>query len=317
MPEVDGALITLDNATGEIKALVGGYDYGASQFNRVMQARRQIGSVFKPLVYASALQKGITLNHTELDEPFEMAQSQGTWKPNNYNMRFEGRMTLARALSKSNNIIAIKTLLKAGAHESVLLGYKCHLSGPLYPYPSLALGCADATLAEVAGMFSIFVNHGIYKESHAVKWIKDSWGTKIWKAQPLHEGVINSCVADQVAKALELSIERWRTVLKRSICDSAVLSKTGTTNESRTCWYAGSTPELTTLVYVGCDDNRSLGGNIFPMRTAFPIWEGLHSAVATQQKKFIYDSLLKEVYINEYTGEISDKNSKDAIGILI
>lgn len=317
MPEVDGALITLENTSGQIKALVGGYDYMASQFNRVFQAKRQMGSVFKPLVYASALAKGIPLFHTEFDEPFQLVQPGGIWQPNNYNKRFEGQMTLARALSRSNNIVTIKTLLKMGAQESVQLGYRCKLTGPLYPYPSLALGCADATLHEVARMFSIFVNHGVYKEPYMISWIKDSWGTKLWRVHTESQKVIDSKIADQIAQVLQLSIERWRTVFNRPICDSAVISKTGTTNDSRTCWYAGSTPELTTVIYVGCDDNRSLGPNVFPVRTAFPIWEGLHGKISTTQKKFIYDSSLQEVYIHEYTGERVSSGHPNAIKILI
>ncbi len=160
--DVDGALIMIDRKTGEIKALVGGFDFTTSKFNRAFQARRQIGSIFKPLVYTAALQESMTFADTEIDEPIELMQETKSWCPRNYNKKFNGQVTLAYALSHSSNIVAIKTLLRTGIFKVVELAKKCRLEGPFHSYPSLALGCIDATLKEAVGMFNVFSNDGIY-----------------------------------------------------------------------------------------------------------------------------------------------------------
>jgi penicillin-binding protein 1A len=180
------------------------------------------------------------------------------------------------------------------------------------------LGTVEATPKEVVGMFNIFANNGSYVEPHVIKWVKDQWGAKIYRADPEKNQVIPARIADQVAKVMELSINRWRNVLKKELVDSDVMSKTGTTNDSRSCWYAGATPELTTVVYVGCDDNRSMGVNVYPIRTAFPIWTGFHGKVVTTKKQFSYDASLKLVYIHQLTGKMVRRPSDEgAIPILV
>ena len=208
-------------------------------------------------------------------------------------------MTLARALIRSNNIITIKLLLSLGYAALIDLAYRCHLPGPLQPYPSLALGCVDATVKEVAGMFSIFATGGIYHEPYMIVWVKDTLGNKIYKAPITHEQVVDPIIIGQVAQVLEYGIHRMRKAYNKPLVDSDVICKTGTTNESRTCWFAGATPEMVTISYVGCDDNQSLGMDVFPLRTAFPLWLGIHETLPTQQKSFVYDSaLLKQILMN-------------------
>lgn len=316
MPDSNGALISIDAKTGHIKALVGGYDFNNSKFNRAMQARRQVGSIFKPLIYAVALQAGLRFSDTEIDEPFELLQPNGSiWAPNNYTEKFEGTMTLAYGLSHSNNIVAIKTLLKVGAERVNNLARACNIRGPFHTYPSLALGCIDATLIELAGMFNVFATGGIYAEPHYIKWVKDQWGTKIYKTVPRIERVLPSTVAGKVAKVLELALKRVQQTSEQPWLESEGISKTGTTNDSRTCWYVGSTPSLTTAVYIGCDDNRSMGHNVYPFRTAFPIWLAFNRAMPSKQKKFAYDPSLKEVFINEKTGAPEYRDAPGAISI--
>lgn len=176
--DVDGALITLHGATGDIKAMIGGFDYGESKFNRAVQAKRQMGSTFKPLVYAAAIQSGMSFADTAYDEPFELEQGGSIWAPKNATDDFEGEMTLAYALSHSNNIVAIKTLLTVGIDQVIALADRCHLPAHRHPYPSLALGCLEATALDVAGVFNIFAHEGVYVEPHMVSWIKDRWGKK-------------------------------------------------------------------------------------------------------------------------------------------
>jgi len=316
--DINGALLAIDVHSGEIKALVGGFDFGESQFNRALQARRQMGSVFKPIVYSAALQKGFSFADTNVDEQLEIQQRTGIWSPKNYDQKFHGKMTLANALSTSCNTIAAKTFLSVGSEPIMDLAKKFRLRGPFHPYPSLALGCVDVTLKEVAGMFNVFANNGVYVEPHCVKWIKNRWGTKIWKVSPESSRVISSSVSGKVAKVLEIGMSRVRKMFGQTWINAQAISKTGTTNDSRTCWFAGSTPTMTTAVYIGCDDNRPMGRYVYPLRTAFPIWLGLNRRVACDEKKFSFDPSLKQVCINKKTGKKTLRaTDKDSISILI
>lgn len=316
---VDGALISMDVKTGGIKALVGGADFNKSKFNRALQSKRQMGSIFKPIVYAAALDSGMNFAQTEIDEPLHYDDGTGNvWSPNNYNRLFAGQMTLAYALSNSNNIVTIKTFLKTGAEKVIDVAKRFHIEGPLYPYPSLALGCVDATVKEAVGMFNVFANNGRYVEPHYINWVKDRWGTKLLKNRPLHEQIISECISGKVAKVLGLGLERVRKIFPREWIDCQAISKTGTTNDSRICWFIGSTPELTTAVYIACDDNRPLGNNVYPLKTAFPIWKELNRMLRTVQKSFSYDPSLREIHIHEKTGEqVPATDSKGTITILV
>jgi penicillin-binding protein 1A len=316
--DMNGALMSIDRVTGEIKALIGGVSFTESQFNRALHARRQQGSVFKPLVYAVALEKGMSLLDTAIDEPFCWKQGSVVWEPRNHNRAHVGEMTLARALSFSNNVISAKVILTIGPEAVVELAKKCHLTGSIPAYPSLALGCLDSSLSEVAGMFNVFANAGVYCEPHLIVSVKDSWGKIIYKAQPLKERVVSLRVASQIGQNLALGIDRKRKVGTPWI-DSMALTKTGTTNDARICWFAGSTPEITTVVYVGCDDNRPMGKNVYPVHTAYPIWFDLHTRISTVSKHFSFDPALQSVLVNWRTGVIvspSDDN-KDVVSLLV
>ena len=315
--DVDGALITVDSKNGEIKALVGGYDFNASKFNRAWQAKRQMGSVFKPLIFAVAVGHGATFADTEIDEPITIEQHNALWQPHNHDHQFRGQMTLAHALLRSNNIVSVKTLLKTGIPPVIGLAKACHIQEQMNPYPSLALGCVDATLKEVCGMFNVFANNGVYIEPHAIKWVKDQWGSKIWKVESIQEHIIPERIVGAVNKVLELGIKRWRKAFEQELVADDVICKTGTTNDSRTCWFAGATPELTTAVYIGCDDNRSMGDDIFPIKTAFPIWLELHNKLKPTGKKFFYDPSLRAITINQWTGRLVRPDDPDALEICV
>lgn len=318
--EVDGALMTIDVTTGEIRALIGGFDFKKSKFNRAFQAKRQMGSVFKPIVYAAGLLAGKSFTDTYIDEPSAFTTAQGSaWHPQNYNNRFNGQLTLARALITSNNIVTIKMLLEIGLQRVITLAHACKLKATIPPYPSLALGCVDETLKEVAGMFNLFAHHGVYVEPHPVRWIKNELGEKIWRYTDKAEKVLDACIADQIAHVLMACLDRTRSQVwgGKPWMDCQGFSKTGTTNDSRTCWFAGSTPDVTTVIYIGCDDNRSLGAHVFPSRTAFPIWAALHTQLKYAQKQFAFDSKLQEVSIHTRTGEILAPGSDEGAMVVL
>ena len=316
--EIDGGMIVLDRKTGEIKALVGGFDFTASKFNRATQARRQIGSTLKPLIYACAIENGMTFADTHIDEPTEWLQNNTVWAPKNYNKKFNGQITLAYALSHSNNIVAIKTLLQVGAQSVINLAKKCRIKTNFHTYPSLALGCVDTTLCEAAGMFNVFANDGVYVEPHGLSWIKDRWGTRIHKTTVDTERVIDSAIVGQVKAVLCLGLERVKLMYgPKNWITSEAMSKTGTTNDSRTCWFIGATPTFTTAICVGFDDNRSMGNNVYPIRTAFPIWLVFNRAIESPEKKFSYDPVLQKKVIDERTGLPSQLGKKGAISIFV
>jgi penicillin-binding protein 1A len=317
-PSVDGGLLTVELASGDIKALIGGYDFSASQFNRVFQAKRQLGSVFKPLIYAAAVEKGTTFDTVAVDEPLHIIQADGSlWKPDNYSMTFGGPMTLASALTRSNNIITIKTLMEVGCERVVELAGLCRLSATLKPYYSLALGCVEAPLVEAVGMFNIFGNHGVYVEPHLISWVKDAWGRKIWKYSKVEERVLDAYISDQVMQILSLSMQRAQERWADEWIDSQAIGKSGTTNDCRTCLYIGSTPSYTTGIYIGCDDNRSLGQNVYGSTTAFPLWLTINKELESTKKKFSYDYALKSIVINSKNGRPCSERDKNACTILV
>ncbi len=317
MPSIEGALLSIEVKTGQIKALVGGYDFKQSKFNRALQAKRQMASIFKTLIYVGAIQEGYTFAHTEIDEPIEIPLSKDTsWKPRNSSRNYLGQMTLAKALSHSNNIVTIKTLLSIGPEKIVDLAKRCRIKQHLQPYPSLALGCVDATLPEVVGMFNILANNGVYIEPHLIVWVKDQWGNKIYKKEPETERIISSRVSGQVAKILSIGLERARRRNPSHWIDCEAFGKTGTTDDSRTSWFIGSTPELTTAIYIGCDDNKLLC-NVYGVTTAFLIWKRMYCSISSTKKKFSFDSSLRLSWINPVTGLPSSKDVKNAFEILI
>jgi len=314
---VDGALMTLDVKTGEIKAVIGGYDFFNSKFNRAFQAKRQMGSIFKPIVYSAAIQNGMNFSQIDIDEPFELITNGTIWRPQNNTGTFKGPMTLAKALSCSNNIITIKTLLNVGCKNVANLAKKFKFSSPILAYPALALGCVDATLKESSGAFNVFANNGIYVEPHFIKWIKNDLGKKIYKNDIVPEQIIESNVSSQVAKVLSIGMKRYFSKMSNPTLKVEAIGKTGTTNDCRTSWFCGSTPELTTAIYIGCDNNQPMGKNIYGVKTAFPIWLGLNEKIDFKHAKFDFDSNLKEITINWNTGEICNYYHPEAVSILV
>lgn len=315
--DVDGGFISMDSKTGQIRALIGGYDFKKSKYNRALQAKRQMGSIFKVFVYAAALEAGLKLSDVEIDEPSEWVQNGTLWAPGNYNDQFLGIMTRAYALSHSNNIVAIKTLLETGIDRVIDLARRCHISTVIKPYPSIALGCVDANVLEVVGSFNIIVNHGKYAQPHFISWVKNGLGQKIYKTKVCCQQVIDPTIAGSIARVLTFAIERRKKNSDNSWFGGEALGKTGTNNDFRTCWFCGATPELTTAIYIGCDSNESLGKNMFGSRTAFPIWFQFHEKIAKHGSNFYYDPKLHERTINWRTGKDSkDFSNPDVVTLL-
>ena len=316
--KIDGGLMSITRATGEIKALVGGYDFAQSKFNRVTQAKRQMGSIFKPFIYAVALEQGATFADTDIDEPIELQQGSQIWAPQNTTKRFVGQLTLAKALSISNNMIAIKTLLNVGIDNAIAMARRVQITTNIHPYPSLALGCLDVTLDQAVGAFNVFANNGVYVQPHYIRWIKDKLGVKIYKEHVVQLQAMDSKISGQVLKVLGLGMYRLKNSIGERWFGGDAAGKTGTTNDSRTSWFCGSTPELTTGIYIGRDDNQSLGQKVYGARTAFPIWFAFSKQVTDKAEHFYYDPALQQVTVDPVTGALCNHKSCDeCIALLI
>lgn len=301
--ELNGGLVSMEPITGQIKAFVGGLNFKQSQFNRAFQAHRQMGSSFKPLIYAYGLERGIELDQVMVDEPIELSLPNGqTWAPKNWNNKFEGPMTLARALTLSNNIITIKLFLNLGIKDAVEWTKRFGFKNNVPPYPSAALGTTEVSVEENCAAFNIFATNGMYVKPYLVEWVKDEWGAKLWEYEPVKYRILSNKITSKMVNALSHRMTLNKQLSRQGWFEAESIGKTGSTNGAATTWFVGSTPDLTTAVYVGRDDNKPMGTQVFASATAFPVWLGLYKAIPHKKKPFYFDPSLHEVSINWITG---------------
>ena len=254
-PAVQGAILVIDNRTGEIKAMVGGYDYNQSKFNRAVQAERQVGSSFKVYVYSQALLDGFSPFDTIVDEPV----SYGGWAPHNYDDRFEGRITLLHAIAESRNVPAVKLLARVGVDNVIKLCRKFGITSRLVPDLPLALGASDLTLLEHASGFTTFPDDGLHLAAHTVSRVTDYDGRVLDVSAPQVTDVIPAPDARLMVSMLREVINSGTAVHARSFAAKyPVAGKTGTTNDFTDAWFIGFSPTITCAVWVGFDDRRSL-----------------------------------------------------------
>src|ERR1700723_1601022 len=272
VPAAHAALLAIDNATGEIKAMVGGYDFEASKFDRATQASRQTGSSFKVYVYADALQMGMNPFDTVVDEPVTFRSGGQNYSPKNYDEKFEGRITLRRALADSRNVPAVRLLDHVGVQNVIELARKFGITSPLPPYLPLALGASDLTLMEHTSAFTVFPDDGIHIEPHYIRRVTSYDGAVLEEPRPKVTDVIPPEVARTMVAMLE-EVVQFGTGVRAKDLGRPSAGKTGTTNDFTDAWYIGFTPQLTAGVWVGNDDKRvSLGKKETGAQAALPIW---------------------------------------------
>ncbi len=266
-----GALVALDSRTGNILAMVGGTDYRASPYNRAVQAKRQPGSAFKPLIYAAAFEKGISPDLMIEDAPLSIHNPDGSfWRPHNYSRRNYGPTSLRDALIFSRNIVTIKLLQKIGLRPVIRLAARAGIRSPLQPELPLALGASPVSLLEMTGAYTIFANDGLFHPPVCITRIRDRRGhIQPWPEEPAKR-VIKPKTARQITAILHEVIARGTGKNARGIPDSA--GKTGTTDNNMDSWFIGYTPEVTAGVWLGYDRGRSLGRGETGGRTAAPVW---------------------------------------------
>src|ERR1700719_1672979 len=271
-PGPQGALLAIDNPTGEIKAMIGGYSFEDSKFNRATQAVRQVGSSFKVYVYADALERGATPFDTIVDLPFTTISGGQPYSPRNYDEKFEGTITLRRALAGSRNVPAVKLAEKIGISTVVDMAKRFGITTPLPPYLPLALGAADMKLLEHVSAFTVFPNDGIRIDPHMIRRVTSYEGALLEEAHPEVHDVVSPDVARTMTAMLEEVIRFGTGIQARSLGRPAA-GKTGTTQDYTDAWFIGFTPQITSGVWVGYDDKQiSLGKKETGARAALPIW---------------------------------------------
>jgi penicillin-binding protein 1A len=272
MPKVQGALVAIENATGEIKAMVGGKDFESSEFNRATQALRQVGSTFKPFVYAAALEKGLDPQAPVLDAPISFTDGLGrVWEPSNYDGKFKGRITVRQALIESRNVPTVRIASTIGINDIVIMARRFGLGGPLEPYLPLSLGACEATPLEMASAFTVFPNLGLRAKPYFIRRIEDYSGVRKQESAPQMEKVLEPQIAEQMLQLLQGVVAEGTAQSAKSLA-RPVGGKTGTTNDFTDAWFAGFTPSLTVAVWVGFDAKVSLGNKEAGAAVALPIW---------------------------------------------
>ena len=272
-PDVEGAVIVFENSTGGIKAMVGGYDFEESKFNRAVQAERQTGSSFKVYVYAQGLLDGMSPFDTILDAPVSFHSATGLWSPHNYDLKFEGDITLLHALAESRNVPAVRLLERVGVDRVIKLCRKFGISSRLTPNLPLALGASDLTLLEHTSAFTTFPNDGVHISPRMINRVTNYDGRLIDDFPPEVTDVIPASVARVETSMLREAINSGTSTHAKPLAAKyPIAGKTGTTNDFSDAWFMGFSPSLTSGVWVGFDDHHSLGPKEEGAHVALPIW---------------------------------------------
>jgi penicillin-binding protein 1A len=271
-PIAQAALLCIENGTGEIKAMVGGYDFEESKFNRATQAQRQVGSSFKPYLYTTLIEHGYSPFDTILDAPFSTVSGDEVYAPSNYDGKFEGTITLRRALAGSRNVPAVKLAAAVGVENVVETARRFGISSPLPPYLPLVLGAADMTLLEHTSAFTVFPNDGIRIDPHMIRRVASYEGALLEEARPQVHDVMQPETARLMVAMLE-EVVNFGTATRAKELKRPAAGKTGTTNDFTDAWFMGFTPTYTAGVWIGYDEPRiSLGNKETGARAALPIW---------------------------------------------
>ena len=266
-----GSLLAIDNATGGIKAMVGGRDFNESKFDRATQALRQVGSSFKPYVYTTVIDQGASPDDTILDEPISFETSSGPYSPHNYDEKFEGIITLRRALAQSRNIPALKLANKVGIKSVIDYAGRFGITAKLPPYLPVALGAAEITLMEQTSAYSVFPNDGVRVIPRYITRVTDYEGRVLEEDFPDVKDVISERTA-RIMTSMLREVVLHGTGIAASKLPFPVAGKTGTTNDFTDAWFMGFSPTMTCGVWVGYDEKKSLGAKETGAHAALPIW---------------------------------------------
>jgi penicillin-binding protein 1A len=274
-PKVQGAILCLEVGTGQVKVMVGGRDFKDSQFNRAIQSRRQPGSSFKPIIYAAAIDKGYTPATVMIDSPIAFQDDEGdsVWKPQNYDRKFSGQILLRNALEKSVNVVTVKILQDIGTDYAIGYAKKLGITSTLEPNLSIALGSSGVSLLELVRAYSVFDNAGVLIQPIFVTRITDQSGRVLEDTVPEKIQAIDKSTAFIMTSLLE-SVVKNGTGRKARELNRPAAGKTGTTNNLNDAWFVGYTPEYIAGVWVGFDEEATLGKGETGGAAACPVWVG-------------------------------------------
>jgi penicillin-binding protein 1A len=292
VPEISGAIVAMDAQTGRVLAMVGGFSYDQSQFNRATQALRQPGSSFKPLVYAAALDNGYTPSSIVLDAPLEVDTGNGTWKPENYEGKFYGPSTLRFGIERSRNVMTVRLAQDLGMPLIGEYSKRFGIYENLPPYLSFSLGAGETTLLRMVGAYAMFDNGGKKVTPTLIDRIQDRYGHTIykhdqrecrgctatkWENQPeptlidRRERVIDAMTAYQITSMMEGVVQRGTGTAVKEL-GKPVAGKTGTTNDEKDVWFVGFSPDLVVGVFMGYDKPRHIADRASGGSLAAPIF---------------------------------------------
>jgi penicillin-binding protein 1A len=268
---LQGALLCIESSTGYVKAMVGGYDYSSSKFNRALRAKRGPGSAFKPVIYLTALEQGFSPNDILIDEPIVFTFKGEAWKPQNYERKFRGEVTLREALAKSINVATIRLLMDVGidgviAHAR-LLGITSNIPHNL----AIALGSFSLSLKELTTTYAAFGNYGLKPKPIFIKKIIDKKGKIIEENKPKLSRACSEATGFLITNMLRSVIEEG-TGKRAKVLNKNIAGKTGTTDGFKDAWFIGFSPKIVTGVWVGYDDRKTIGEGMTGARVALPIW---------------------------------------------
>jgi penicillin-binding protein 1A len=271
-PLVEGALLAIDNRTGQVRAMVGGWNFARSKFNRAVQAYRQLGSTFKPVVYTAAIDRGFTPTSMLADSPVSYPASNGQiYSPHNYDRTFKGPITLRHAIEESRNVPAVRMMETLGPTSILAYAKRFGFDEDFPPYLPIALGAGDATLAEITSAYTVFPNQGIRMKPFEVLKVLDRDGNLLEENRADPIAVIRADTAFVMTNMLRGVVLRGTAAAAASL-NWPLAGKTGTVDDNTDAWFIGFDPDITVGVWVGLDEKKSLGANETGAVAALPIW---------------------------------------------
>lgn len=286
----EAALVAVDVASGRIVAMVGGRSHAESPLNRAVHTQRQAGSAFKPLVYAVAIEQGLSQSALLRDAPAEFvgATAGKPWRPKNYSGRYAGEICLRHALAHSYNVAAVKLLEKVGTGAVIAFAHQAGIQASMPGDLSLALGSAPVSLLDLTGAYAVFANGGWQASLHGLDRVTDASGDKLWHVPSAKRKVMSRSGAAVITDMLRAVVLEGTARPARDL-PLPVAGKTGTTDQYRDALFVGFSPTLAAGVWVGKDDNRTLGDKESGSRAALPIWIQFMQAVATGAPPTYFD----------------------------
>ncbi|MGQ9579037.1 MAG: penicillin-binding protein 1A [Candidatus Aminicenantales bacterium] len=323
-PLLEGAFLAIDSQTGEIKAMVGGYSFNRSKFNRATQALRQVGSAIKPFLYVAALEHGFTPASLIVDEPVSFVDpwTGEPWSPRNYDRKYKGSVTLRIGLEESRNVVTARLLDYISPQLGVEYCRKFGITSPLYPYLSLSLGTFEVSLLELVSAYAVFPNKGVRAKPYFIRRVEDKQGNVLEENQPERQTVISPQMAYMMTYLLRGVVERGTAAAAAPLLqDKALAGKTGTTDDYSDAWFIGFSPSLCVGVWVGFDVKTPIGERMSGAVAALPVWieffknkiEGEKQKATEEGNDFTYEDFevppnLSFVVIDRKTGFLATPN---------